>query len=159
MSAILQSPTVRLRPMHTADIDAVMAIENDIYPFPWTHGIMRDCLRVGYCCWLVEHEDEVIGYGIMSIAAGESHLLNICVHRDWQRQGIASQLMKHMLNLAKRHGAEVCLLEVRPSNAAAVEMYEKYGFSEVGLRKAYYPAKNGREDALILSYPLPDYEE
>lgn len=159
MSAILQAEPVRLRPMHEADIDAVMAIENDIYPFPWTAGIMRDCLRVGYCCWLASQNDQVIGYCIMSIGAGESHLLNICIHRDWQRRGIASQLMKHMLTIAKRHGAEVCLLEVRPSNRKAVEMYEKFGFSEVGLRKSYYPAENGREDALILAYPLPDYDE
>lgn len=159
MSAILQAAPIRLRPMHATDIDAVMEIENDIYPFPWTHGIMRDCLRVGYCCWLAEQDEQVVGYGIMSIAAGESHMLNICVHRDWQRQGIASQLMEHMLRLAKRHGAEVCLLEVRPSNIGAIEMYERFGFSEVGLRKSYYPAKNGREDAMILACPLLDYEE
>jgi ribosomal-protein-alanine N-acetyltransferase len=159
MSAIMQAAPIRLRPMQESDIDAVMAIETDIYPFPWTRGIMRDCLRVGYCCWLAVQDEQVVGYCIMSIGAGESHLLNICVHRDWQRQGIASQLLKHMLNLAKRHGAEVCLLEVRPSNISAIEMYEKFGFSEVGVRKSYYPAENGREDALILAYPLPDYEE
>ena len=159
MSAILQAAPIRLRPMHESDVDAVMAIENDIYPFPWTHGIMRDCLRVGYCCWLAVQDEQIIGYCIMSIGAGESHLLNICIRRDWQRQGIASQLMKHMLKLAKRHGAEVCLLEVRPSNTSAIEMYEKLGFSEVGLRKSYYPAENGREDALILAYQLLDFEE
>jgi ribosomal-protein-alanine N-acetyltransferase len=155
----MQTAPIRLRPMQESDLDAVMAIETDIYPFPWTRGIMRDCLRVGYCCWLAVQEEQVVGYCIMSIGAGESHLLNICVHRDWQRQGIASQLLKHMLQLAKRHGAEVCLLEVRPSNISAIEMYEKFGFSEVGVRKSYYPAENGREDALILAYPLPDYEE
>jgi ribosomal-protein-alanine N-acetyltransferase len=159
MSAIMQEAPIRLRPMQETDIEAVMAIENDIYSFPWSAGIMRDCLRVGYCCWLAEQDEQIVGYGIMSIGAGESHLLNICVHRDWQRQGVASQLLKHMLNLAKRHGAEVCLLEVRPSNISAIEMYEKFGFSEVGTRKSYYPAKNGREDALILAYPLPDYQE
>lgn len=155
----MQAAPIRLRPMQESDLDAVMAIETDIYPFPWTRGIMRDCLRVGYCCWLAVQEEQVVGYCIMSIGAGESHLLNICVHRDWQRQGIASQLLKHMLQLAKRHGAEVCLLEVRPSNISAIEMYEKFGFSEVGVRKSYYPAEHGREDALILAYPLPDYEE
>jgi len=159
MSAILQEATINLRPMQAADIDAVMEIENATYPFPWTAGIMRDCLRVGYCCWLAEQDEQIVGYSIMSIGAGESHLLNICVHRDWQRQGIASQLLKHMLNLAKRHGAEVCLLEVRPSNRSAIELYEKNGFSEVGRRKSYYPAKNGHEDALILACPLLDYTE
>jgi ribosomal-protein-alanine N-acetyltransferase len=155
----MQTAPIRLRPMQEADIDAVMAIENDSYPFPWTQGIVRDCLRVGYSCWLAEQDEQVVGYCIMSVGAGEAHLLNICVHRNWQRQGIASQLLKHMMTLAKRHGAEVCLLEVRPSNIGAIEMYEKFGFSEVGMRKSYYPAKNGREDALILAYPLPDYEE
>jgi ribosomal-protein-alanine N-acetyltransferase len=155
----MQTAPIRLRPMQEADIDAVMAIENDSYPFPWTQGIVRDCLRVGYSCWLAEQDEQVVGYCIMSVGAGEAHLLNICVHRNWQRQGIASQLLKHMMTLAKRHGAEVCLLEVRPSNIGAIEMYEKFGFSEVGMRKAYYPAENGREDALILAYPLPDYEE
>ena len=159
MSAIMQAAPIRLRPMHESDVDAVMAIENDIYPFPWTDGIMRDCLRVGYCCWLAVQDEQIIGYCIMSIGAGESHLLNICIHREWQRQGIASHLMTHMLKLAKRHGAEICLLEVRPSNIGAIQMYEKLGFSEVGMRKSYYPAENGREDALILAYPLPDYEE
>lgn len=159
MSAILQAAPVRLRPMNETDIDAVMAIETDIYPYPWTIGIMRDCLRVGYCCWLAEQEGQVVGYCIMSIAAGESHLLNICLHRDWQGQGIAGQLMKNMLNLAKRHGAEVCLLEVRPSNTRAIGLYEKFGFAEIGLRKSYYPAEVGREDALVLARQLPDYEE
>ncbi|WP_232020248.1 ribosomal protein S18-alanine N-acetyltransferase [Sulfuriflexus mobilis] len=159
MSAILQAVPIRLRPMRETDIDAVIAIENAIYPFPWTEGIMRDCLRVGYCCWLAVQEEQVVGYCIMSIGAGESHLLNICIHRDWQRQGVASQLMKNMLNIARRHGAETCLLEVRPSNIVAIELYEKLGFSQVGLRKAYYPAENGHEDALILAYPLSDYEE
>lgn len=159
MSAILESAPLRLRPMHRSDIDAVMAIENDVYPFPWTEGIMRDCLRVGYCCWLVEQDEQLVGYCIMSIAAGEAHLLNICIHRDWQRQGIATQLVGHMLSLAKRHAAEVCLLEVRPSNKSAVAMYKKQGFTEVGRRKGYYPSDDGREDALVLSYPLPDYEE
>lgn len=159
MSAVLQVSPIRFRPMYLNDIDTVMEIENDLYTFPWTSGIMHDCLRVGYCCWLVEQDERVVGYCIMSIAAGESHLLNICLHRDWQRQGIAEKLMKHMLALAKRHGAEVCLLEVRLSNIAAVAMYLKYGFSEVGRRKSYYPAEKGREDALILSYPLLDYAE
>lgn len=159
MSAILQVAPIRLRPMHETDIDEVMAIETETYPFPWTAGIMHDCLRVGYCCWLAEQDEQVVGYCIMSIGAGESHLLNICLHRNWQRQGIASQLMKHMLRIAKRHGAEVCMLEVRPSNTTAVRMYEKLGFSEVGIRKSYYPAENGREDALIMSYTLPNYEE
>lgn len=159
MSAILQAAPIHLRPMHVTDIDAVMAIENDIYPFPWTAGIMRDCLRVGYCCWLAEQDEQVVGYCIMSIGAGESHLLNICIHRDWQRQGIASLLMEHMLRLAKRHGAEVCLLEVRLSNIGALEMYKKAGFAEVGVRKSYYPAEDGREDGLILSCPLPNYAE
>ena len=154
MSAVLQQPHVVIRPMRDVDIDAVMEIENEMYPFPWTEGIFRDCLRVGYCCWVLSEGDKIVGYAVLSIAVGESHLLNVCVHKDAQRNGYASQLIEHMLTLAKGHDAQVCLLEVRPSNTAAVTLYEKMDFVEVGVRPAYYPAKKGREDALILALEL-----
>ena len=154
MSAVLQQPGVSMCPMQEKDIEAVLEIELDMYEFPWTEGIFRDCLRVGYCCWVLLEEETVVGYAVLSIAAGESHLLNICVSKKCHRQGYATRLVEHMLQLAKRHDAQVCLLEVRPSNKAAVELYEKMDFVEVGIRPAYYPAKNGREDALILAREL-----
>lgn len=137
-----------------ADLDAVMEIESRAYDFPWTEGIFRDCLRVGYCCWCYEIDGLIQGYGVMSVAAGESHILNISVRPESQRQGIGSKLMKHFLQLARRHDADTVMLEVRPSNKLAIKLYEKLGFNEIGVRRNYYPAHQGREDALLLALSL-----
>jgi len=136
------------------DLDAVMEIESRAYDFPWTQGIFRDCLRVGYCCWCYEIDGLIQGYGVMSVAAGESHILNISVRPESQRQGIGSKLMKHFLQLARRHDADTVMLEVRPSNKLAIKLYEKLGFNEIGVRRNYYPAHQGREDALLLALSL-----
>lgn len=154
MSAVLAGHGTRLRPLAFADLEAVMAIEQRAYDFPWSPGIFRDCLRVGYCCWCYETNNEIQGYGVMSVAAGESHILNLTVNPDVQRQGIGSKLMQHFLQLACRHAADTVMLEVRPSNTAAIKLYEKLGFNEVSRRKNYYPAKEGREDALLLALSL-----
>ena len=137
-----------------ADLDAVIEIESSAYDFPWTQGIFRDCLRVGYCCWCYEIDGLIQGYGVMSVAAGESHILNISVRPESQRQGIGSKLMKHFLQLARRHDADTVMLEVRPSNKLAIKLYEKLGFNEIGVRRNYYPAHRGREDALLLALSL-----
>lgn len=154
MSAVLEQSVVKPRPMTDADVEAVFAIEALAYPFPWTEGIFHDCLRVGYCCWVLEEDGTIIGYGIMSVGAGESHILNICVHPEHQRRGYATLLMRHLMHIAKRHHAELSLLEVRRSNIAALSLYAHLGFKEIGVRKDYYPAPGGREDALVLSKPL-----
>jgi len=137
-----------------ADLDTVMDIESHAYDFPWTQGIFRDCLRVGYCCWCYENDGLILGYGVMSVAAGESHILNITVRPESQRQGIGGKLMKHFLQLARRHDADTVMLEVRPSNVSAISLYEKMGFNEIGVRRNYYPADEGREDALLLALSL-----
>lgn len=131
-----------------------MNIERRAFEFPWSPGIFRDCLRVGYCCWCYEVDDEIQGYGVMSVAAGESHILNLTVNPHAQRRGIGRKLMQHFLQLAGRHGAETVMLEVRPSNRAAIKLYEKLGFNEAGRRSNYYPAQEGREDALLLALSL-----
>ncbi len=154
MSAVLNEPEVVLRPMRVEDVDEVMQIEAEAYPFPWTHGIFRDCLRVGYSCWLIEQSGKVVAYGIMSSAVGEAHILNICVDEGLRRQGFGRAMLEHLIDLAKRHGNQMCLLEVRPSNISAVSLYHDYGFNEVGTRKDYYPDQNGREDAIILALNL-----
>ncbi len=154
MSAVLQQPDIRICPMQLRDVEAVLEIEHAMYDYPWTEGIFKDCLRVGYCCWLLLEDEEIVAYSVLSAAAGESHLLNLCVRKESQRRGYGRQLMEHMLKLAKRHDANVCLLEVRPSNIAAIDLYEKMDFVEVGMRPAYYPAKGGHEDALILAREL-----
>ena len=154
MSAILARQGSIIRPLAIADLDAVMDIESHAYDFPWTQGIFRDCLRVGYCCWCYENDGLIQGYGVMSVAAGESHILNITVRPESQRQGIGGKLMKHFLQLARRHDADTVMLEVRPSNVSAIRLYEKMGFNEIGVRRNYYPADEGREDALLLALSL-----
>lgn len=155
MSAVLES-SIALRPLTADDLGAVMAIESRAYEFPWTAGIFRDCLRVGYCCWCCEDNGELLGYGVMSVAAGESHILNLTVRPESQRCGIGARLMRHFMQLARRHEADIILLEVRPSNGAALALYRKLGFNEIGVRPDYYPAADGREDALILAHSLVD---
>jgi ribosomal-protein-alanine N-acetyltransferase len=109
---------------------------------------------VGYCCWCYEYADRIEGYGVMSVAAGESHILNLTVRPESQRQGIGRTLMTHFLQLARRHNADMVLLEVRPSNQTAISLYRKCGFNEIGVRSNYYPAAKGREDALIFACNL-----
>jgi ribosomal-protein-alanine N-acetyltransferase len=154
MNAVLAGKGSRIRPLVITDLDTVMAIERQAYEFPWSLGIFRDCLRVGYCCWCYEVDEHLRGYGVMSVAAGESHILNLTVSPDARRQGIGMKLMKHFMQLACRHNADTIMLEVRPSNAAAVRLYEKLGFNEIGVRRNYYPAQAGREDALLLARTL-----
>ena len=154
MSAVLNEPEVVLRPMRTEDVDEIMEVETIAYPYPWTHGIFRDCLRVGYSCWLIEQEGSIVAYGIMSSAAGESHILNICVDVNMRRSGFGLAMLEHLVCLARQHGSTMCMLEVRPSNEAAIGMYHNFGFNEVGVRKDYYPGDEGREDAIILALNL-----
>jgi ribosomal-protein-alanine N-acetyltransferase len=154
VSAILADQGSRIRPLTIEDLDAVMEIERRAYDFPWTQGIFRDCLRVGYCCWCYEEHGRIQGYGVMSVAAGESHILNLTVRPESQRQGIGGKLMRHFLQLARRHDADTAMLEVRPSNIAAVKLYQRLGFNEIGVRRNYYPAAEGREDALLLALSL-----
>ena len=151
MSALLQDPLLQLRPMTSDDVKAVMGIEEASYEFPWTKGIMHDCLRVGYCCWVICLGQRVVGYGIISVAAGECHILNLCVHPDMRGHGLGRHLLVHLLQLAREHRADAAFLEVRASNLAAIELYRSLGFNEVGLRRDYYPAHGGREDAVVFA--------
>jgi [ribosomal protein S18]-alanine N-acetyltransferase len=141
--------------MSGLDLKAVMEVEHSSYEFPWTLPIFRDCLRVGCYCFVYETlEHGIIGHGIMSVAAGECHLLNICIHPEFQRQGLGEGMVLFLLDFARKKKARVALLEVRISNSAAYKLYIKLGFDEVGLRKSYYPAHHGREDAIILARDL-----
>lgn len=154
MSAVRAPGRAMLRPMREADLAAVLAIEARAYSHPWTAGIFRDCLRAGYNCWVMSDDEGLCGYGVMSVAAGECHVLNICIAPEKQGRGLGRQLLEHLLALAADYGALLALLEVRPSNARALRLYESLGFAEVGVRKAYYPAARGREDGLILALDL-----
>lgn len=157
MSANIQPALARFEPMRMEDVDHVAMIERVAYPFPWTAGIIRDCLRAGYDCWLLVADGERVGYGIVSIAADEAHLLNICISPPHQGYGYGRQLLLGLVELARRRSVERIYLEVRPSNGRAITLYRTMGFLEVGRRPRYYPAGDDREDALVMTMELqPD---
>lgn len=144
-----------LRPMHEHHLPEVLDIERRAYPFPWTEGIFRDCLKVGYTAWIVTAPaGEVLAYAFMSMAVGEAHVLNLCVDPPFHKQGLGRFLLAHLTRLATSAGMDVMLLEVRKSNTAAIALYAASGFHKLGVRKAYYPAHQGAEDALLLGRSL-----
>jgi ribosomal-protein-alanine N-acetyltransferase len=154
MSALPRDALPRLREMREADVPSVLAIERSAYEFPWTEGIFRDCLKFGYLCRVYEARPGIIGYGIISIAAGECHVLNICIAPAHQNRRHGAHLVAQLLHLARQAGARTAVLEVRVSNPAAFRLYHRLGFNEIGMRKNYYPARGGREDALVLAREL-----
>ncbi|TWH03608.1 ribosomal-protein-alanine N-acetyltransferase [Pseudoxanthomonas taiwanensis J19] len=147
-------PQWRLRAMREGDLDAVMAIEKRAYPFPWTRGIFRDCLLAGYPALLALQDDQPAGYGVMSIAADEAHVLNLCTAPERQSRGLGRYVLRALLRMARDRGAHRVFLEVRPSNPPAIALYLSEGFNEIGRRPRYYPAHNGREDALVMAMEL-----
>lgn len=153
MSAVLK-PVPSLRPMREPDVDMILEIEETAYHFPWTPGIFRDCLRVGYSCWVIGQLNPIDGYGIMSISSGECHILNVCIRPTLQNKGLGRFMLEHLLDLAQDYKADTAFLEVRPTNKAAIHLYDTMGFNQVGIRRRYYPANEGREDALILAKSL-----
>jgi ribosomal-protein-alanine N-acetyltransferase len=140
--------------MQPADLKAVAAIERAAYQYPWSLAIFRDCLLAGYYCLVLEVAGSVTGYGVMSVAAGEAHLLNLCVHPNAQRLGYGRRLLNALMMRAADAGADKIFLEVRPSNGVALRLYDSVGFEQIGIRPAYYQAENGREDAVILAATL-----
>lgn len=146
---------MRLRRMRQEDLLEVLDIEGKNYNFPWNEGVFKDCLKsANYSCWVCEELNVIVGYSIVSIMAGEAHIMNICVDPAVQKQGVGSRLLENMIEIATPK-AETIFLEVRPSNKGAISLYEKRGFNEIGIRKGYYPAENGyREDAVMLALEL-----
>lgn len=142
------------RNMTEADLPDVLAIENAAHLAPWTEGIFKDCMRVGYVCLLARFRGELVGYGVMSVAAGEAHLFNICVAPEHQHKGYGGLILHRLFLIAEMRKATIMFLEVRPSNTRALNLYSREGFNQVGVRENYYPAGNGREDALILARNL-----
>lgn len=140
--------------MLQADIDAVSEIENRAYVFPWTPGIFRDCLRAGHQCWVLEAGATILGYGVLSVAAGEAHVLNVCIAPEYQGRGHGRRLLRRLVDLARWHRAGQVFLEVRPSNPRAIALYRDEGFNEIGQRPNYYPAEKGREDAIVMAMEL-----
>ena len=143
-----------LRPMRVDDLESVLDIELRAYPFPWTRGIFHDCLRAGYPAWVLEHDHVVIGYGMLNIGADEAHVLNVCTAPDVQGRGHGRRLLRSLLTAARNRGAQRVFLEVRPSNTIAIALYDSEGFNEIGRRPRYYPARGGREDAIVMAKEL-----
>lgn len=146
-------------PMLASDLDEVLAIEREVYPFPWTRGNFDDALRAGYCAWVLRcaargQRGPVVGYAIVMIAVDEAHLLNLSVAARWHRGGHGWRMLEWMAQQSRDHGAHSMLLEVRPSNLPAQRLYERYGFERIGMRRGYYPAHGGREDALVMRIAL-----
>ncbi|WP_036143242.1 ribosomal protein S18-alanine N-acetyltransferase [Luteibacter sp. 9135] len=152
--AAVTRPSTEVRVMRREDLDAVVAIEHASYPFPWTAGIFRDCLQAGHNCWVLVHDDQVAGYGILSVAAGEAHVLNICIGDVWRGLGYGRRMMRRLIDLARWYGVERVFLEVRPSNPAARALYDSLGFHEIGRRPGYYPAEGGREEAIVMAFDM-----
>lgn len=154
MSAVTSQALYRIRAMRLEDVEAVLAVEQASYDYPWTDGIFRDCLRVGYRCRVMAGAVGVVGYYILSVGVREAHLLNLCVHPRMRGLSFGRDLLLHAMNLAAQMDAASMFLEVRPSNATAIALYESVGFVEVGTRKDYYRSRDGREDAIILAREL-----
>lgn len=153
MNAVLK-PGLDMAAMDAADIPEVLAIERRIYPFPWTEGNFADSLRSGYSAWVCREQGAVLGYAVMLLAVDEAQLLNIGIDCAWQRRGCGSMLMEYLFDVARQAGAVRMFLEVRPSNAPAQALYGRYGFGRIGLRRGYYPAAVGREDAVVMARDL-----
>jgi ribosomal-protein-alanine N-acetyltransferase len=147
-------PAVELRAMRREDLDQVLALELASYEFPWTPGIFRDCLQAGHNCWVLVHDGQIAGYGILSVAAGEAHVLNLCTGPMYRGMGYGRRLLKRLTDLARWYGAERIYLEVRPSNPQAQALYLSVGFVEIGRRPNYYPAHTGREEAIVMAFEI-----
>ena len=143
-----------LRALRESDLDAVMAIEQRAYPFPWTRGIFRDCLLAAYPAWVLHEHGLVVGYCVVSLAADEAHILNVCIAPERQGRGHGRRLLRALLDYARGNGAARVFLEVRPSNPHAIALYHDEGFNEIGRRPRYYPSHDGREDALVMAMEL-----
>ncbi|MEW6313509.1 MAG: ribosomal protein S18-alanine N-acetyltransferase [Pseudomonadota bacterium] len=153
MSALLQD-IPRLRVMRVSDLDAIMEIEPEIYAYPWTRGNFSDSLATGYSCWVMECGGFLVGYGVLMQGVEEAHLLNISIAKSWQGQGLGRKLLQHFIGVARAGKSDFLYLEVRPSNVVALGLYLSAGFQRIAIRRNYYPAFHGREDAILLGLRL-----
>lgn len=150
----IRETLAHIRTMVRDDLALVSDIERRSYEFPWSHGVFRDCLLAGYHCVVTERGEVVVGYGILSIAAGEAHILNLCIDPHFRKLGYADRMLEQILVRARQAEVSEIFLEVRPSNESAIALYQKNGFRQIAYRPAYYQAREGREDAAVLSKVL-----
>jgi ribosomal-protein-alanine N-acetyltransferase len=153
MSAVLKTQ-YQFRPMQMDDLDTIMVIEPQIYPYPWTRGNFGDSLNSGYSAWVLMHNEDIIGYSLMMMVLDEAHLLNLSIAKNYHKQGLGRTLLEHMVDIAKNNLMANIFLEVRQSNISAIALYENMGFNEMAIRRNYYPATNGREDAILMGLAL-----
>lgn len=150
MSAVLQ-PRLEFAPMTAIDLDAVAAAEIPLYEFPWTRTNFSDSLAAGYSAWVMRVGQDLVGYAVMMLVIDEAHILNLSIAREWQRQGNGMRLLDFLIHTARLARVQTLFLEVRPSNSAARALYGRRGFRQIGVRRGYYPAAWGREDALVMT--------
>lgn len=150
MTLRADKPHPLIRRLGLDDVDRIYQIELLAYDFPWTRGLFVECLRAGYAFFGLQLGKELAGYTILNWAAGEAHLLNLCIHPDWQHRGYGSLLLEYAINHVARQGNEAMFLEVRKSNKRAAQLYKNRGFKVIGSRRSYYQAGDGREDAIVM---------
>ncbi len=146
--------TAEFFPMNERDLDDVTAIEAEIQLFPWSRGNFSDSMTAGHSVWVCRLGGDLIGFAIMMSVIDEAHLLNIGISPRYQGRGYGARMLRHIMSVAKSHGASKLFLEVRPSNEQAVSLYRHFGFRQIGLRRGYYPAAIGREDGLVFDKDL-----
>lgn len=146
---------MQIRSISDLDIPALLTIEELSQTVPWSEAAFKRCWEANYPGWLIEVEDKIVGFVILSMASGECHILNLCVHPDSQRRGYGLMLMQHALESAKLQGAGIVYLEVRRSNTNAIQLYRKMNFKHIADRRNYYPVTpQGPEDALVFARDL-----
>ena len=154
MSAALERWPAHIRPMRDEDLEAVWDMERRAYDYPWSKGIFIDCLHVPYVCEILEEAGQAVGYAVMSMGGDEAHLLNLCLDESVRGRGLAARMLEHLMERGLGEGVRVIYLEVRPSNTRAIKLYRAAGFVRIGVRRNYYRAAGGREDALVLARSL-----
>jgi ribosomal-protein-alanine N-acetyltransferase len=153
MSAVLK-PNYEFRAMTVSDLDAIMEIEPHIYSHPWTCGNFADSLKSAHSAWVLVQDANIIGYALMMMVLDEAHLLNLSISKAYQKQGLGRLLLEHMIHIAQSLKAANMFLEVRASNISAIALYENIGFNEMAVRRGYYPAHQGREDAILMGLAI-----
>ena len=147
-------PQYQFRAMSIADLDAIMEIEPHIYSHPWTRGNFADSLKSEHSAWVLLHDKKIVGYALMMMVLDEAHLLNLSISKAYQKQGFGRLLLEHMIDIARALNAANMFLEVRASNISAIALYENIGFNEMAVRRGYYPAHHGREDAILMGLAI-----
>ena len=132
------------------DLSAIGLIENEVHAYPWTQGNFLDSIKSNHKCLMMKLNEEIIGYTVMMFVLDECHLLNISIKKSMQKKGYGSHLLKEVIRQANLAHAKTIYLEVRASNQTAIHLYDKHGFNEMSIRKDYYRAKEGREDAVLM---------